>query len=282
MSWYEETLHDDLREKLRVSRVLYEGNTGLQHLVIFENPSLGRVMALDGVIQTTEADEYAYHEMLAHVPILAHGRVRRVLIIGGGDGGCLEEVLKHPIDRATMVEIDGTVIALAREHLSAICGAAFDDPRADLVVGDGAKFVQETDDRFDVIIVDSPDPIGPAEVLFGNDFYAGCRRCLAEGGILVTQNGVPFVQPDELRMSHARLSAIFRDVAFYLTVVPTYHGGHMTLGWASDMPAHRAVPLGTLEERHRSSGIETRYYNAEVHRAAFALPNFIRGMLATP
>lgn len=280
MNWYEEMLHANLRERLRVSRILHEADTGLQKLIIFENPTLGRVMALDGVIQTTEGDEYAYHEMLAHVPILAHGSVERVLVIGGGDGGCLEEVLKHPVKRAVMVEIDRAVVEMSREHLPMICGDAFDDSRAEIIFDDGAKFVRDTDERFDVIIVDSPDPVGPAEVLFGEEFYAACRARLTPGGIVVAQNGVPFLQPDELRNTRRRLSSLFADVAFYVTVVPTYHGGFMALAWATDEPAHRAVTSDALDERFRAAGIATRYYNPSVHSAAFALPNFIRDLLA--
>lgn len=280
MSWHEETLHEDLRQRLRISKVLHRRKTGLQELLIFENPTLGRVLALDGVIQTTEADEAAYHEMLAHVPILAHGAVKTVLIIGGGDGGCLEEVLKHPVEKVTQVEIDGGVVELCRAHLPSICGAAFDDPRTELVIGDGARFVEETEARYDLVIVDSTDPIGPGEILFAERFYAGCKRCLDPGGILVTQNGVPFLQAQELRQSQARLARHFADVAFYLTVVPTYFGGFMTLGWASDTPGHRALSRDAIEARRAAAGLETRYYNADLHLAAFALPNFIREMLA--
>lgn len=280
MTWFEEILHDDFRQRLRVSKVLYQDKTEHQDLIIFENPSLGRVLALDGVVQTTEADEHIYHEMLSHVPILAHGDADAVLIIGGGDGGMLREVLKHPDIAATMVEIDPGVIELCREHMPSLSCGAFDNPRADLVIADGAKFVAGTERRFDVIIIDSTDPIGSGEVLFGEEFYAGCRRCLNPGGILVTQNGVPFFQPEELRASHGRLSVLFADVAFYLAPVPTYSGGFMAFGWASDNPARRRTPLETIETRYRTAGIETKYYNPDIHLGAFALPNEIRALLA--
>ena len=280
MTWFEETLHDDFRQRLRVSKVLYRDKTEHQDLIIFENPSLGRVLALDGVVQTAEADEHIYHEMLSHVPILAHGEAGAVLIVGGGDGGMLREVLKHKRVAATMVELDAGVIELCREHLPSLSRGAFDDPRAELVIADGAHFVARTERRFDVIIIDSTDPMGPGEVLFGAEFYAGCRRCLRPGGILVTQNGVPFVQPDELRASHGRLSALFADVAFYLAPVPTYNGGFMAFGWASDDAASRAVPLRTITARYRAAAIETRYYNPEIHLGAFALPGDIRALLA--
>ncbi len=272
-------MHADLRQRVRVSRVLHRDKTEHQDLIIFENPLLGRVLALDGVVQTTEADEHIYHEMLAHVPILAHGRVEEVLIVGGGDGGMLREVLKHGGIAATLVEIDPGVIALCREHLPGLSRGAFDDPRAEVVIADGAVFVAETDRRFDVIIVDSTDPVGPGEVLFGAAFYAGCKRALKPGGVLVTQNGVPFVQPEVIRASHQRLSPLFADVAFYAAPVPTYNGGFMTFGWASDDPAPRRVSAGTLASRYADAGIETRYYNPDLHKGAFALPNDIRALI---
>ena len=272
-------MHADLRQRVRISRVLYRDKTEHQDLIIFENPLLGRVLALDGVVQTTEADEHIYHEMLAHVPILGHGRVEEVLIVGGGDGGMLREVLKHGGIAATLVEIDPGVIALCREHLPGLSRGAFDDPRAEVVIADGAAFVAETDRRFDVIIVDSTDPIGPGEVLFGAAFYAGCKRALKPGGVLVTQSGVPFVQPEVIRASRERLSPLFSDVAFYAAPVPTYNGGFMAFGWASDDPDPRRTPVETLTSRYADAGLETRYYNPELHNGAFALPNDIRALI---
>ncbi len=271
--WVEETLHADLHVKLKADKVLYDSQTAHQRLEIFENATFGRVMALDGVLQTTEADEFIYHEMLAHLPILAHGNVRKVLIIGGGDGGMLEEVLKHrEIEKVTMVDIDDTVVELAKQHLRAICGAAFEDPRGELVIADGTAFVKDCAEHYDVMIVDSTDPIGPGEALFTQDFYAHCKSCLAEGGVLVTQNGVPFMQAGELSGTLAALKALFTDAACYLATVPTYVGGPMAFGWASDDRQLREVTVEVLQRRLEGSGIETRYYTPEVHLAAFALP----------
>ncbi|MHA1537885.1 MAG: polyamine aminopropyltransferase [Alphaproteobacteria bacterium] len=278
--WYEESLDPDLRQRLRITEVLHHEKTAHHDLMIFENPSLGRVLALDGAIQTTEGDEYVYHEMLVHTPIIGHGQARRVLIVGGGDGGALREALRHQrIEHATLVDIDESVIALSRKYLPKINAGSFDDPRAEIVIADGARFVHETDARFDIVIVDSTDPIGPGEALFSESFYAGCRRCLAPGGILVTQSGVPAVQGIELTQSHRRLSVCFNDVAFYLAPVPTYHGGFMAFGWASDDAGVRATPLATIEARYAAAGITTRYYNPEIHRAAFALPNDVKALM---
>ena len=160
--WFHETLYPSVRQSLRIDKVIYEGRSRYQDILIFENEYLGRVLVLDGIVQTTEADEFYYHEMLGHVPIVGHGTAKSVLIVGGGDGGLLEEVLKHPVDRVVLVDIDGEVVRLCREHLPSICGGAFEDPRTELVIGDGIDFVRETELRFDVIIVDSTDPVGRA------------------------------------------------------------------------------------------------------------------------
>jgi spermidine synthase len=279
--WYEEVLHPGLSFKLEAGEVLYDSETEHQRVVIFENPVLGLVMTLDDIVQTTQGDEFIYHEMLAHVPILAHGAARNVLIIGGGDGGMLEEVLKHAaIERATMVEIDASVVELAKQHLRPICGAAFEDPRSDLVIADGVEFVASAKSRYDVIIIDSTDPVGPGEVLFQEDFYKNCRRCLAPGGILVTQNGVPFLQGPELTDSLACFRRLFADSTCYLATVPSYFGGPMAFGWASDDPAPRRVPLDTLRTRFAAAAIETGYYTPEVHLGAFALPPYIAKLIA--
>ena len=170
--WVSETLHDGYQQRFEVSKVLFSEKTEFQDMVIFENPKFGRVLVLDGVIQTTEKDEFIYHEMMVHTPLLANGAAKRVLIIGGGDGGCLREALRHPgVEKVTMVEIDPTVVDLSREYLPMHSDGAFDDPRTDLVIADGLKYVAESAEKFDVIIVDSTDPIGPGEVLFTDAFY---------------------------------------------------------------------------------------------------------------
>ncbi len=276
---FEETDSDEANLSLSVDRAIHTGKTPFQKVELFENAAFGRVLALDGIVQTTERDEFAYHEMLVHPPILAHGAVKRVLVIGGGDGGAIEEVLKHPVEAVTMVEIDAEIVALARAHLPMICGRAFEDPRLDLIIGDGLRFVAETEKRFDLILVDSTEPVGPGAVLFETPFYTDCRRCLAPGGILITQNAVPFLQRDVAANACARLKPLFADVALYLAAVPSFLGGFMTFAWASDEPAHRAVAQETLAERLATAKIEMRYYTADVHQAAFALPPYIAASL---
>ena len=274
--WFLERLHTGYRQGFEVTRTLHRQKTEFQELVIFDTPTFGRVLVLDGILQTTEADEYFYHEMLTHPPILAHGAVGDVLIIGGGDGGTLREVLKHRnIRRVTIVEIDADVVENCRRYLPSISKGAFEDRRTELVFADGVAFVAETKDKFDLIIVDSTDPTGPGEALFEERFYADCKAGLKEKGILVTQNGVPFLQGAELATSYRRLKSLFADATFYLTAVPSYVGGFMALGWASTEAANRRVPLETLETRFAEAAIETRYYTPAVHLAAFALPRYI-------
>ncbi len=278
--WSEEVLHDDLRIKFRIDRLLFDSETEHQRLKLFESKSFGRVLTLDSVVQTTTSDEFIYHEMMAHLPILAHGRAKRALIIGGGDGGMAEEVLKHEsVEHVTMVEIDPGVVEFSKQYLPEICKGAFDDPRLDLVIADGAKFVAETDERFDVAIIDSTDPIGPAEVLFTEAFYGNVKRCLSKGGIVATQNGVPFLQTAELTSTLAAFRKLFRDPTCYLATVPTYVGGPMAFGWGTDDESLRQVTEEELARRFEASGIETRYYTPAVHKAAFALPPYIQDMI---
>jgi spermidine synthase len=274
-AWSDETLYPDYRQSLRIDRLLYDSATGHQRLQVFENARFGRVLTLDGVVQTTEGDEFIYHEMMAHVPILAHGRVRRVLIIGGGDGGMAREVLRHrAVEHVTMVEIDAGVVDFSKRYLPSLSAGAFDDPRLTLVIADGAAFVAESREAFDVILVDSTDPIGPGEVLFTDTFYGRARARLTPGGILVTQNGVPFLQPGELTNTLRALQALFRDASCYLATIPTYAGGPMAFGWGTDSRA-RTVSLSALRERFAASGLAPRYYTPEVHKAAFALPGYV-------
>ena len=280
MKRFVEALHKGYGQSFEVERVLYRDQTEHQDLIIFETPTFGRVMALDDIVQVTTRDEFVYHEMMTHVPILAKGDVTDVLIIGRGDRGILREVLRHKtVQRATMVEIDSTVVDLAKEHFPELSAGGFDDPRTNLIITDGVKFVAETDQRFDVVIVDSTDPLGPGEVLFTESFYADCHRVLKDGGVLVTQNGVPFFQGQEVTDTFKRMGRSFKDNGFYTAVVPTYIGGFMTLGWGSDDAGLRDVPLDTLRQRFTAAGLKTRYYTPGLHQASFALPQFILDLM---
>ena len=282
--WIAETLFDELgfRMSYRVDKVLYEAQTKHQHLVLFEQSFFGKMLMLDGAIQITKRDEFIYQEMMSHVPLLAHGNARDVLIVGGGDCGIAEEVLKHKsVRRLTQVEIDPAVVEFAKKHFSEFTKPVFADKRFENVIGDGMNYVATTGRRFDVIIVDSTDPQGPGKILFSRKFYAACKRCMNKGGVLVTQNGVPIFQPGELVSSVSKFRRLFADGTCYIAAVPTYIGGHMAMGWATDDKGLRQIPVKTLAARYRRAGsFSTRYWTPEVHAAAFALPRFIADMVA--
>ncbi len=290
-SWLEEidVAHGGVwRLQLLMERVLFEGRSDFQSIVVFENRLFGRVLALDGIIQTTDRDEFFYHEMAVQVPMLAHGAVKRALIIGGGDGGALEESLKHPdLESVTMVEIDGTVVEVAKQHLRKICGAAFEDPRTNLIIADGVQYLADCSERFDFILIDSTDPIGladsapqgPGAVLFSEDFYRSCKACMSPGAVLVTQNAVPFVEEDGLSLPIVNLRSVFAGVDCYRVAVPSYYGGDMVFVQASDNPALRSVPLEELAARYRRAALETRYYTPKIHRGAFDLPSYLEELI---
>jgi len=278
--WVEETLHRGFRVRLTADRVLFDSETEHQRLIIFENADFGRVMMLDQIVQLTTKDEFIYHEMMSHVPLFAHGKARKALIVGGGDGGVLRECLRHPeLKEVTLCEIDRGVIDLCRQHFPEVSAGAYDNPRTRIVIADGTRFVAETEDRFDVIMIDSTDPVGPGAVLFTREFYADCKRCLTPGGILVTQNGVPFFQPDELGNTAGRLRSLFADTAFYLAAVPTYYGGFMAFGWGSDSAAPRQAAAADIARRWQAAAIDTKYYTPELHLGCFALPRFVRRLM---
>ncbi|WP_050930098.1 polyamine aminopropyltransferase [Aestuariivita boseongensis] len=277
--WVRESLHPDYAQSLRVDEMLYDSKTDHQRLKVFQNGTFGRVLTLDDVVQTTEGDNFIYHEMMSHVPILAHGAASRVLIIGGGDGGMAREVLRHKtVTHVTMVEIDAGVVEFSKTYLPMLSQGAFDDPRLELVIADGADFIRSTSGGYDVIIVDSTDPIGPGEVLFSDTFYGHAKRALTPDGILVTQNGVPFMQGDELTNTMRAFTALFVDATCYLATIPTYAGGPMAFGWGTDGDA-RHTPLEVLQGRFDAAGIDTGYYTPAVHQAAFALPRYVQKLM---
>ena len=278
-SWINETLYPTWGQRFLVKRELARVQSDFQDIVIFESFSHGRVMLLDGAVQITEGDEFVYQEMLTHVPMLAHGAAHNVLIIGAGDGGVLRRVLQHnTVARAVMVEIDGEVIRLCKEFMPSIGGDAWNDPRADVIVGDGIDYVkQAADGSFDIIIVDSTDPVGVGEVLFTDEFYENCARILTAGGLVVNQCGVPFMQHDELHDTSVRRAKFIPHVGAYVAAVPTYVGGFMTLGFAAKQSGLDLVPVETIRARAEAAGIAglTRYWTPEIHVGAFNLPPYI-------
>ncbi len=276
-------VHDLGELRLYQSRVLAEEQTPFQKLTVFENPILGRVLGSDGISQTSEGDEATYHEMMAHIPMFAHGHVKSVLIIGGGDGGILRCVLDHKgVTRAVLAEIDAAVPRLVKQYIPAICGGAFDDPRAEIKIGDGFDFVRNTHETFDVIIVDSTDAYGPGRVLFEDEFFRLAKQRLNPGGIFVNQNATDFVKyADEMLVTTVAraLRRHYADVSFFRSAIPLYWGGDTFFGWATDDAALRRQPLTAIQQRYDASGIQTKYYNPDMHVASFALPNSVRAMM---
>lgn len=249
---------------------LYRGKSAFQKIEVLENPYFGRILFLDGLVQTTEKDEFFYHEMLAHPALTVHPDPQRVLIIGGGDGGLLKEVLRHPVKEAKMVEIDTKVLAVARMYFPwlSFCRR---DRRAEVITGEGMEFLHSSKETYDVILVDSSEPIGPSVSLHEEKFFEILHDRLGTEGIACTQVGSPFYQLDSILRARSFFSKFFKIVDLYLAPVPTYPGGMWCFAFLSD----GVDPL----EMKRESPPGLKYYNTKIHRAAFALPNFLKEKL---
>jgi len=268
--WYTEKQTPNLGLTCLVRETLCHLKTPYQALAVIDTPQFGRMLILDGMVQTTEADEFVYHEMIAHVAMQVHPDPRHVLVVGGGDGGVIREALKYEtVETATLVEIDEAVIVASKKYLPAI-SAGLSDPRVKILVADGIEHVKSTRGQYDVILVDSTDPVGPAVGLFAGEFYADIYRALKKDGIMVAQTGSPFFNRDLIEGAYARISGVFPLTRMYLACVPTYPGGLWSFTAGSkcyDLKAHRGKP------------ISARHYNAEVHQGAFCLPGFVKELL---
>jgi spermidine synthase len=242
-----------------------------QALQVLDTEPFGRMLVLDDAVQTTLADESAYHEMLVHVPMLAHPAPSQVLIIGGGDGGTLRRVLQHPVDHVVQVEIDEAVIRVSRELMPEISAGAYDDPRAEVIVDDGVAYLKAHEGAFDVILIDSTDPVGPAVGLFSEDFYESVKRALREPGIMASHCGSPMLMADGWSGTIATLDRVFRTVEPYLSYVPAYPGGLWGMVAASPNLSSRA-PLPARIGEFQAELASLNYYTTELHPASFALP----------
>jgi spermidine synthase len=278
--WYFETERSGFAQGVRVRQRLLHEQTAFQELEVIDTDPFGRALVLDQALQTTERDEYMYHEMIVHVPMMTHPNPRRVLIIGGGDGGTLRRVLQHPRAQPTQVEIDSRVIEACRTHIPTINASAFDDPRAEVVVGDGIAFMRDNPGQFDIVIIDSTDPIGPAVQLFEAPFYRDVARSLATDGLMAAQSSSPLFMAGELRSQVSNMRQAFPLVRTYLGIVPAYPGSlwSYTIGSLRHDPTH--VDRPTVASRLREAAIDTGYYSADVHLASFVLPPFIEAIVA--
>ncbi|HXF83940.1 MAG TPA: polyamine aminopropyltransferase [Anaerolineales bacterium] len=268
--WFTEELHPFYRKGLRVKKILADEQTQFQHVQFVETEFFGRTMILDGIIQLTERDNMGYHEMIVHVPMLAVGKPRRVLIVGGGDGGSLRQVLRYEsVDEVVVCELDQRVVDLSREFFAASFGDPWADPRVRLIVRDAFAYLAENPGRFDVIISDTTDPIGMAERLFSDEFYVLMVGALTPGGAAATQCEQPFFDTDLIKRIYQVAKGLVKNPAYYYANIPTYPGGGIGFMYVSDLPWENGL------ETPYPPG-ENHYLNPDIHRAAFALPEFFR------
>ncbi|WP_312301081.1 polyamine aminopropyltransferase [Diaphorobacter nitroreducens] len=278
-----ERLNADFGFYLSDRRLLAERQSAWQHIEVFDNPQFGRVMRIDGCFMTSERDEFFYHEPMVHLPAIAHPGVRRALVVGGGDGGAAEELLKLPgIEQVVLAELDGEVIAMARDWLGQIHRGAFDDPRLEVRLGDARAFIGQTEERFDQIVLDLTDPFGPAVELYTVEFYAACRRALNPGGVLSLHLGSPVHLPESLGRIAASVRAVFPIFRPYLQYVPLY-GTLWCMGMASDSTDPVWLSADEVDARIAARGLgDLQLYNGAVHHALLAQPNFVRALLDRP
>ena len=261
--------------RIKIKNVLYHAHSQYQEIVILETEKLGKMLVLDGITMLTEWDEYAYHEMITHVPLLIHPKPSRVLVIGGGDGGTVREVLKHPaVEVVHVCEIDEEVVGACRKYLPSLA-SSFDDPKVEVFYEDGAQFITKHSESYDIIIVDSTDPLGPGQILFQEGFYESMKKAISKEGIAVTQCESIFLHQHVIAGVFSFARNIFPKLAYYYTLVPTYPSG--VIGFFFCSP--KWDPLEDIEE-DRVSGLEgLKYYTPEVHRASFILPRFAAKLL---
>jgi spermidine synthase len=269
---------------MEITKVVADEKSRFQHIRIFDTVANGRVMTLDDIVQITSRDESAYADMLTHLPILEHGKVERVMIVGGGDLSIADEALKHKnVREVVLVDIDGRVIALCEKHFGEVNAKAFKDKRMVIEAADAFEYLgrKSSKNRFDLIIADRPDPVGPGKALFGETFYDRVNGALKKGGYATFQTGVPFYQPWEITEALEELKAFFPACGLYLTVVPTYIGGFMALSWATKggKPLGTAAGIKKATAAYKKAKLKTDYYNPAVHAAAFALPNWIQKLV---
>ncbi|HIV18074.1 MAG TPA: polyamine aminopropyltransferase [Candidatus Merdivicinus intestinigallinarum] len=276
--WFSEMHTPNVKLSIRVDKQLYSGQSEFQRIDVFESPEFGRFLTLDGYMMLTEKDEFIYHEMIVHVPMAVHPRVKRVLVIGAGDGGVIRELTRYPdIEQIDMVEIDPMVVEVCREYLPKTAGE-LDDPRVSIYYEDGLKFVRRCENLYDLIIVDSTDPFGHGEGLFTREFYGSCFKALKEDGIMVNQHESPFYDADAMAMqkAHKLIVESFPLSRVYQAHIPTYPSGHWLFGFSTK----KYHPLKDLnEKRWNDRGIYCRYYTTTLHKGAFYVPAYVEDLL---
>jgi spermidine synthase len=278
--WIRDKVFKDVGMSIKVNETLLDSRTKFQKIEVHDTTRFGKVLVLDGAIQTTEKDEFTYHEMMAHVPINAHGNVKSVLIIGGGDGGALEEVLKHKsVERVVMVEIDEEVIRVSKQFLPSISKNAFEDPRANIVIQDAVQWVKGAIEKFDVILVDRTDSVddtdGISGDLYTSKFYKDCKNILNPQGILVAQAGMITFSGGSITTDLCNAAQVWTKTSLFITAVPSYSGGFQAMLWASDW---NITSVSDQDLVARQNLPDLKYYDARIHRASFALPKFAQAL----
>lgn len=277
--WFSEHHTPNVKLSIRVDRQLYAGQSEFQRIDVFESPEFGRFLTLDGYMMLTEKDEFIYHEMIVHVPMAVHPNIKKVLVIGAGDGGVIRELTRYNhIEHIDMVEIDPDVVKVCRAYLPKTAGPWLDDPRVHIHYEDGLKFVRTYEDAYDLIIVDSTDPFGPGEGLFTREFYGNCYKALHEDGIMVNQHESPFYDEDAIacQRAHKRIVESFPISRVYQAHIPTYPSGHWLFGFASK----KYHPLKNLDEaRWNGYGLSCKYYTTTLHKGAFYIPAYVEELL---
>ncbi len=276
--WFTENHTNDTRFSIRIKEHLYHEKSPFQDIDFFESEEYGTFFTLDGLLMVTQKDEFIYHDMIAHVPMAVNPDIRKVLVIGGGDGGTVRELTRYPgIEKIDMVEIDELVVRACVKYLPQTAGK-LDDPRVSLFFEDGVAYMEDVADTYDLIIIDSTDPIGPGEGLFTKSFYSNCYKALKDNGILINQHESPYYERDRRNMNraHQRIRETFPIAQVYQFHMPTYPSGHWLFGFASK----KLDPIQDLQaSRWEALGLDTRYYNTPLHQGAFALPTYVRRSL---
>lgn len=271
--WFNEKNTDGYQVKWKINKILHSEKTPYQELAVVDTLEWGKALILDNALQVSEKDEFIYHEMIVHVPMFSHPAVRDALIIGGGDGGTLRELCKHPqLQKVDMVEIDERVVAASKKYLPSI-SSAFSDTRVNLYFQDGIEFVKKAG-KYDLVIVDSSDPIGPAQPLFTQEFYSNIYNCLNDDGMMVVQSESPIFYQEVFRSVYRNIKAVFPQTLIYLACIPTYVSGPWSFTIGSKVHDPRELK-GDSE-----AGFDLKYYNDKVHRSAFALPGFVEEMIS--
>lgn len=271
--WFTEKQTDNFGITMKIKRTLHTEQTDFQKLDMVETAEWGNMLLLDDMVMTSVKDEFVYHEMVAHIPLFTHPNPQEVLVVGGGDGGVIREILKHPsVKKATLVDIDGKVIEYSKKYLPEIAGK-LEDSRVEVKVGDGFMHIAESDNQYDCIMVDSTEPVGPAVNLFTKGFYAGIAKALKEDGLFVAQSDNPWFKGDLIQSVQKDVKEIFPITRLYTANIPTYPSGM----WAFTIGSKKYDPLEVKEERFHP--IETKYYTKELHKASFVLPKFVQDLL---